>query len=342
MTFDLSGLSHPIVGAPMAGYSTPELAAVVSEHGGLGFLAAGYSSVEQMREQIAATRARTDKPFGMNLFTPQRERSAELADEIAEYAEQLAPYAARVGVEVGSPRFTDAEFAAKVDALEQDPVAVVTFTFGAVPADVVARLRRAGSAVGFTVTDASEARSAEDLGADLLVVQGADAGGHRGVWSVSTEPNTMSALEALERIRPVTTLPIIAAGGVSGSDDVAALLAAGAQAVAVGTLLVAADESSAPEAHKDALTSGEYADSLIARSFSGRYARGLANDLMRAGELAAPAAYPDVHFMTAPIRAAANTSGDAALLALWAGSGHRSAARRPAAQVLCDLIAGLG
>lgn len=341
MTVDLSKLDHPIVGAPMAGSSTPELAAALSNAGGLGFIAAGYKSANAMREQIAATRALTDKPFGVNIFTPQHQRSAEAADDLTAYAEVLAPYAGKVAAQVGDPTFNDDDFTAKIDVLEADPVDVVTFTFGAVPADAVFRLRRTGTTVGFTVTDANEARQAEDLGADLLVVQGADAGGHRGIWSMTAEPNTFTALEVLQRVRPVTPLPIIAAGGVAGASDIRALLDAGADAVAIGTLLVAADESCSPDAHKDALTAGEYAEAIVTRTFSGRYARGLANELMRAGESYAPAAYPDVHYMTSPIRAAAAKQGDASLLSLWAGAGHASAVRRPASEIVDDLIAGL-
>ncbi|WP_134322199.1 NAD(P)H-dependent flavin oxidoreductase [Cumulibacter soli] len=341
MHFEFSTLQHPIVGAPMAGASTPELAAAISEAGGLGFIAAGYKSTDAMRSEIERTRSLTTKPFGINLFTPQRQRSAELADDLQQYAEVLAPFAARVGAEVGEPRFNDDEFEQKIEALIADPIAIVTFTFGAVAADSIARLRRAGSAVGFTVTNASEARNAERLGADFVIAQGANAGGHRGVWSVSAEPNSKNAVDVVRRIRPVTELPIVGAGGVGSGTDVRALLEAGAQAVAIGTLLVAADESSSPEAHKDALTDERYPDAAVARTFSGRYARGLANELMLAGESEAPGAYPDVHYMTAPIRKAAARRGDASLLALWAGSGHRNAVRNPAAQIFAKLVGEL-
>lgn len=337
MSFELQSLTIPIVGGPMAGASTPALAAAVSEAGGLGFLAAGYKTAEALAAQISETRSLTGRPFGVNVFAPQHVRATDLSDDLAAYAEQLAAFAERAGAEVGAPRFDDDAFDAKIDLLEADPVAVVTFTFGAVPADVVARLRRAGSAVGFTVTEANEARQAEDLGADLLVVQGADAGGHRGIWSVSGEPNHYDALALLRRLSTVTDLPLIAAGGVGGADDVRALLDAGASAVAVGTLFVAADESGAPEAYKDALTSGRYDETLVARSFSGRYARGLANDMLRAGDGHAPSAYPDVHHMTAPIRAAAAKAGDDSLLALWAGARYRDAVRRPAADIVTAL-----
>ena len=331
-------LRRPVVQAPMAGGpSTPALAAAVSAAGGLGFLAAGYKSAAAVAEQVARTRELTGRPFGINVFAAQRDRSAELAAEVAAYADLLAPYAERHGASVGTARFDDDELEAKIDLLVADPVAVVTFTFGAVPADVVQRLRRAGSVVGLTVTDAHEARRAEDLGADLLVAQGADAGGHRGTWSVSAEPSQLTAVELVAAVSAVCRIPVVAAGGVGTRADLQRLLEVGARAAAVGTLLVSADESASAEAHKDALTSAEYPHAMVSRAFSGRYARGLANELMRAGDPHAPAAYPDVHHLTAPIRAAAAKAGDASLLALWAGAGHRHAVRRPAAEVIAGL-----
>lgn len=342
MTFDLSALTHPIVGAPMAGSSTPELTAAINSAGGLGFLAAGYQTAAQMRDQITRTRELTDRPFGINLFAPQHQRSAEQADEIEAYADLLAPFARQVGASVGEPVFNDDDFAAKIDILVDDPIELVTFTFGAIPADVIQRLQRSGSTVGFTVTSADEARRAEDLGAQLLIAQGAEAGGHRGTWSVTVEPNTLDAATVVERVRGVTPLPMIGAGGVATGTDVRMLLDAGADAVAVGTLLVASDESASPEAYKDALTSGRYGETMLSRAFSGRFARGLANELMRAADSAAPSAYPDVHYMTAPIRAAGGKAGDPSVLALWAGAGYAAAVRRPAAQIIDELVAGLG
>lgn len=341
MTFDLSALTQPIVGAPMAGASTPELVAATNAAGGLGFLAAGYRTAEQMREQIVRTRELTDRPFGINLFSPQHQRTADQADEIAAYAEVLAPFAEQVGAAVGEPEFNDDDFEAKVDILVDDPIELVTFTFGAIPADVIQRLQRSGSTVGFTVTSADEARRAEDLGAQLLIAQGANAGGHRGTWSMTVEPNTLPTVTVIERVRGVTPLPLIGAGGVATGGDVQELLDAGADAVAIGTLLVASHESASPEAYKDALTSGRYTETMLTRAFSGRFARGLANELMQAADPEAPNAYPDVHYMTAPIRAAGGKSGDASVLALWAGAGYQSATRRPAQQIIDELVAGL-
>lgn len=327
----------PIVQAPMAGACTPELAAAVSGAGGLGFLAAGYKTRDAMAAEVERMRALTSEPFGMNLFTPQADRTEELASQISRYRAALAPVAQKYGVELGEPAYDRDAFEDKIDYLVEHPVAAVTFTFGPVDASVVARLRAAGSEVGFTVTSAHEAREAAALGATFLCAQGAEAGGHRGTWDAADVPNTDNAAAVTKAAIEATGLPTMAAGGVDGPAVVTALLATGAFAVAVGTLFVAADESSTPEIHKDALSSGQFTESQITRAFSGRLARGLTNDFILRYDEAAPAAYPNLHHMTKVVRGAAAKAGDPQGMALWAGSGHASAVRRPAVEVLRSL-----
>lgn len=326
----------------MAGASTPELAAAVTEAGGLGFLAAGYLSVDAMAADVASYRRLTDGPVAVNVFTPQLDRSAELAPAIAAHRAALLPIAARLGVDVGEPVHDDDGFDDKITWLTEHPVDVVTFTFGPVPAPVVAALHEVGTAVGFTVTSAHEARQAVGLDADLLVAQGCAAGGHRGTWHLSDEPNELEAAELTRAVVAATGLPVVAAGGVAGPDDVRALLDAGAMAVAAGTLFLACAESKASAAHKAALTSVSFTEARVTRAFSGRWARALVNDFVRDCDGTAPPAYPDVHHMTKPIRTAAAAAGDVHRLALWAGSGHRSATSRPAAEVTAALAATSG
>lgn len=337
MAFDFSSLEVPVVAAPMAGGpSTPELVAAVSAAGGFGFLAAGYLTPEAMAQAIDRTRALTQAPFGINVFTPQR-RATGLDDDIEEYAESLREVAGQYGVEPGEPTFNDDHFEAKVDYLVDNPVAVVTFTFGAVESGVVRRLREAGSLVGFTVTSADEARRADDLGADFLVAQGAPAGGHRGVWSETEEPNVSTASMVVASVRAVSDLPVVGAGAVTSADDVRALLADGCVAVAVGTLFVASDESGSSETQKEAYTSGRFDSTTLTRAFSGRYARGLTNDFIRKFSDAAPAAYPELHYITSPIRKAATAAGDPEAMGIWAGEGFAAAVRRPAADIIAAL-----
>lgn len=327
---------NPIVCAPMAGATTPELAAAVSNAGGLGFLAAGYLSVDAMAGELSTYAALTDAPSAINLFTPQTDRSLELGPRLDAFRDEVAATAARLGVEPGDPSFDDDTFDGKVAWLVEHPVDAVSFTFGPVPPTTVVRLQEVGTVVGFTVTSEHEAQQAVSLGADFLVAQGCGAGGHRGTWNVSDHPNTSSTAEVVQRVAGLD-LPIIGAGGVRGADDVAAILSAGASAVAVGTLFLGCDECKAPAPHKQALTSGEFDGARVTRAFSGRYARALVNDFVREYDGRAPAAYPNVHHLTKPIRTAAAAAGDPQAMALWAGAGHASAVATSADSVVATL-----
>jgi len=173
----LGRLAVPIVLAPLAGGpSTPELTAADSNAGGFGFLAAGYLAAAALAERLEQTRTLTDAPVGVNLFVPGTPAPPQTVDA---YAARLADDARQAGVELGAARFDDDDWAAKLELLITTPVAVVSFTFGCPEPEVIGRLQGAGSEVWVTVTRPSEARQAVDAGADALVVQGAEAGGHR-------------------------------------------------------------------------------------------------------------------------------------------------------------------
>ncbi len=193
------------------GPSTVELAQAVSDAGGLGFLAAGYRGAEALREDIRSMRGR---PFGVNLFVPG---SAEV-DERA-----LAAYVRSLGPEAGEPRFDDDGWRQKLDVLRDgEPVPVVSFTFGCPPLCEVASLRAHGSEVWVTVTSAGEARAARDAGADVLVVQGVEAGGHQGSW-VDRDFERLQLLALLRVVAGEVDLPLVATGGVSDAAGVARL-----------------------------------------------------------------------------------------------------------------------
>lgn len=327
----LAGLAVPVVQAPMAGATTPAMAAEVTRAGGLGFLAAGYRPVDGLAADIAEVRRRTDGPFGVNVFVPGPDTGDPA--EIAAYAERLRPEAVRLGAELGDPVWSDDGWDAKVELLLRDPVPVVTFTFGCPDADPIAGLRAAGSAVGVTVTSADEARTAAEAGADLLSVQGAEAGGHQGSFRDDAE-RTVPLLDLLAEVRAAVDLPLIAAGGIMTYADVARVRAAGAVAAQCGTAFLRTPESTAKPAHRAALVDPAYDETAVTRAFSGRRARGLVNAFLRAHDAAAPAAYPRVHYLTSPLRAKAGARDDASALNLWAGTGHRRAEAVPAAEVV--------
>ena len=326
----LSQLEHPIVQAPMAGGpSTPALAAAVSEAGGLGFLAAGYRPPEAVRADLAALRALTGRPFGLNLFVP----GAPSRDPagLRRYAEALAAEASRYGVELGEPRYDDDGWKAKLELVRSGRVPVVSFTFGCPDAAVVRSLREAGCEAWVTVTSAAEALAAAGAGADALVVQGVEAGGHRS----SHEPTAaadVALLALLQLVREVSELPLVATGGIATGRGVAAVLAAGAAAAQLGTAFMLTPEAATSPAHREALK--RRAPTALTRAFTGRSARGIENRFMREHEGEAPVAYPEVHHLTAPVRGAARDRGDAEGFHLWAGQAYPLAAERPAGELV--------
>jgi nitronate monooxygenase len=337
MPLDFPQLRHPIVQAPMAGGpSTPALAAAVSVAGGLGFLAAGYKSPDDFRGDIAGVRRLTSAPFGVNLFCLTR--PAAVDDEaISRYASLIEPEAQRHGVALGRPRFDDDSFAAKLEITLTERPHIVSFTFGCPEGDVVAGLHERQIPVWVTVTELDEARQAEEVGADALIVQGVEAGGHRGSFEDRNGRGEMSLLPLLRLVASATDVPLVASGGICDGAGVAAALAAGARAVQIGTGFMRCPEAGTSPVHRDALV--QPAGTAVTRAFSGRRARGIVNAFMRDYEAAAPSAYPHIHYLTAPLRAAARKSSDGEAINLWAGEAHALAEDLPAAEIVNRLAA---
>jgi len=325
----LAELEHPIVQAPLAGGpSTVELAAAVCDAGGLGFLAAGYRDPEDLRYEIQAMRGRV---FGVNLFVPG---PAEV-----DPPEALAAYVASLGSGAGEPRFDDDGWKAKLDVLrDSEPVPVVSFTFGCPPLCEVRSLQAHGSEAWVTVTSPSEARAASEAGADVLVLQGSEAGGHRGTWVDSDDAEPLPLLDLLELVLSSDLgVPVVAAGGIADAAGVAAVLAAGATAAQVGTAFMLAPEAGTHPAHREAIASER--PTALTRAFTGRLARGIVNRFMT-DHPDAPIAYPQINYATAPLRAEARKRGDADGFNLWAGQAHALAVERPAAETVRALSRG--
>ncbi len=326
----LDRLRIPIVQAPMAGgSSTPELAAAVSDAGALGFVAAGYKAPDAMRADIAATRALTSEPFGVNVFAARPTTVAPAV--LGAFADRVRSATRETGVAPGEPRSDDDGFDAKVALLLDDPPAVVSFVFGCPPAGLVHRLHEAGCEVWVTTTDVDEARTAAATGADALVAQGVEAGGHRGSFD-DEHPGDLGLLALLQLTAAAVDLPLVASGGIATGAGVAAALAAGASAAQIGTAFMACDEAATSDVHRRALT--EPGRTALTRAFTGRMARGIVNRFLAEHSEGAPRAYPAVHHLTAPIRAHARRSGDPELLNLWAGQAHELTRSLPAAELV--------
>ena len=305
-------LEIPIVLAPLAGGpSTPELAAAVSNVGGFGFLAAGYLGADALKERIAKTRSLTDKPFGVNLFVPGP------TAEPATYADYVK--------DLGEPRWNDDDWDAKLALLREDPVAVVSFTFGCPSRDVIESLP--GEA-WVTATSPLEARAAVAAGAHAVVVQGAEAGGHRGSWVDDPDLEPIGLLALLQIVD--VDVPVIASGGIITAGAVRAVQQLGAAAAQVGTAFLRSPEAGTAPAYKQKLTGDT--PTALTRAFSGRLARGIRNRFM-AEHPDAPLAYPEIHYATANTRAEARTHGDTDAFNLWAGQAYPLAQERPAGEI---------
>lgn len=317
------------------GPSTPALAAAVSNAGGLGFVAAGYLSGERFAADIAATRSATTGPIGVNLFVPQP--SAATPSALDEYRERLMPLAQRYGVEPGLPRFDDDGWQVKVDVVVSAAPEVASFTFGCPSSEVLRRLRNAGVLCAVTVTNRVEADIARAAGADVLVVQGPGAGGHRGTFSPTRHPDETSLDDLLGEIVGGGEAPVVAAGGLSDSSAVHNVLTRGAVAAQVGTALLLSDEAGTNPVHRAALTDGGFTETVVTCAFSGRYARGLANEFTARFDPIAPLGYPDVNQLTGPLRKAAIAAADPHSTNLWAGTQWQKIGGGPARDIVTAL-----
>lgn len=328
---DLRERAIPVLAAPMAGGpSTPALAAAVSGAGGLGFLAAGYKTAAQVAADLDAARAATSEPVGVNLFVVSPYEPD--ADAIEAYRRSLESEAARFGIDLGQPRWDDDHWAAKVELILDTRPDLVSFTFGCPPAELLHRLADADVLTMVTVTSVAEAREAVARGAASLTVQGPDAGGHRGTWDLEAGPPSAPLPELVSAVVAAVEVPVVAGGGLADRADVAAVLERGAVGVQVGTAYLLAHEAGTRDLHRAALSDPAFAATALTRAYTGRWARGLANRFI-AEHTDAPAGYPHVHHLTAPLRAAAAAAGDPQVAHLWAGTGHARARAASAAEI---------
>jgi nitronate monooxygenase len=320
------------------GASTVELVTAASAAGAFANLAGGYLYAERLAADMAAVRAAGVERFGVNLFVPGTPTTDPSG--LAAYVVSLGAEAAALGADLGQPVWDDDDYQPKIETVLARPPAVVSFTFGVPDASVVEALQGAGALVMVTVTTPEEADTALRARPDALCLQGAEAGAHRGSLDNDERPDADRPIRALlAAVRRRTMMPLVAAGGVGGPEDVADLLARGAALVQAGTAFLRCPESGVPAAHKDALGDGAFGRTAVTRAFSGRRARSLVNAMVRRHP-GAPAAYPEINNATRPLRAAAAKAGDAQHMSLYAGTGFRRAEARPAAEVVEWLVSG--
>lgn len=343
----LLGIELPIVQAPMAGVSSPAMAAAVSNAGALGSIGVGATDAAGARAMIAEVRARTAKPFNVNLFC-HRPAVADAALERAWidrlralFAEQGAEPPVRL-TEIYQSFVTDEAMLAMLIA---ERPAVVSFHFGLPPAHAIAALRDAGIVLLASATNVVEARAIADAGIDAIVAQGWEAGGHRGIFDPDAPDARLPMAELVRQIVGAIDLPVIAAGGIMDGADIAAALRLGAAAAQLGTAFLASDESLADAGYRVALAGDAAKNTMMVRAVSGRPARILANRFAALDadvDRADIPDYPIAYDLGKALNAAAKARGNYGFGAQWAGEGAAQARSLPAADIVAALAAELG
>lgn len=338
---DHLNLTVPIVQAPMAGVSTPALAAAVSNAGGLGSLGVGTTDAAGARKMIEETRALTDRAFNVNLFvhatpTPDAPREAAWLDAMHPL---FAAYNAEPPKELRTIYQSFADDDAMFQMLLDTAPPVVSFHFGLPDADRIKALKAAGCILLATATNQAEARAIADAGCDAIVAQGYEAGGHRGMFDPSAPDDRLGTFELTRLLATTSTLPVIAAGGIMDGAGVRAALDLGAIAAQLGTAFVACPESSADAAYRAALSSDAAQHTTMTSAISGRPARGLANRFTAWGADTTAHApdYPIAYDAGKALNAAAKAAGETGFGAQWAGQGAPLHRPMPAADLLALL-----
>ncbi len=336
------GIDKPIIQAPMAGVSTPAMAAAVSNAGGLGSLGVGATNAEGARRMIRETRGLTARPFNVNLFC-HAPATSNAARE-ARWLEWLAPQFARFGAvppkairEIYTSFVEDPAMLAML--LEERP-AVVSFHFGLPPPVVISALRRAGIIMLATATHPHEARLLVEAGVDAIVAQGIEGGGHRGTFDPTTVDDALGTFALTRLLVRATELPVIAAGGIMDGAGIAAALALGAQAAQLGTAFVGCAESAIDEGYRRALLNNPDARTALTSAISGRKARSLLNRftaLDGAADQPPVPDYPIAYDAGKALHAAAKAGGEFGYGAQWAGQGAPLARTMPAAELVAVL-----
>ncbi len=338
------GIELPILQAPMAGAQGSALAIAVARAGGLGALPCAMLSPEAMAEELAAFRAATDAPVNVNFFChapPAPDASAQ-----ARWHEALTPYYAEFGLDIGAVPAGPGRRpfdAAACDAIAPFRPEVVSFHFGLPEAVLLERVKAWGARVLASATTVAEAEWLAAHGADAIIVQGLEAGGHRGMFLAEAITTQVGTFALLPQVREAVDLPLIAAGGIADARGVAAARALGAEAVQVGTAFLCCPESTISALHRRALMSDAARHTALTNLYSGRPARGIVTRLMRElGPMsdAAPA-FPLATAAIAPLRAAAEARGSGDFSPLWAGQNASRCREVPAAEVIARLAEGL-
>jgi nitronate monooxygenase len=339
---DLFGIALPIIQAPMAGAQGAEMAIAVSEAGGLGSLPAAMLSLDQLRSELGIIRQRTARPVNVNFFV-HRPPEADAARE-ARWRARLAGFYREFGLDPAAPvpssnraPFDEASCA----VVEEFRPEVVSFHFGLPSKALVDRVRGTGAKIVSSATSADEARWLADHGCDAIIAQGAEGGGHRGMFLTDSIAGQAGTMALVPQVVDAVKLPVIAAGGIADGRGIAAAFALGASAVQIGTAFLFTPESKITAMHRAALKTAKDDSTALTNLFTGRPARGIVNRVMREiGPISADApAFPTAGGALAPLKAKAEAAGSADFSSLWSGQAAALGREEPAGDLTRRLAA---
>lgn len=336
------GILYPVFQAPMAGgMTTPRLISEVSNSGGIGNMGAGYMTSDEIREDIRKIRSLTEKPFGINLFVPNLEVSAQ-KEEISRMGEVLTKYSSELGIKE-KPLLPKKDYGTlyekQLEVVMEEGVHVCSFTFGIPDSNVIGELKKQGTVIIGTATNVNEAAEWEEAGADLIVAQGSEAGGHRGTFH-KEESGLIGSMALIPQVVDAVSKPVVAAGGMMDARGIAAAMMLGAAGVQLGTVFLPCRESGANPLYKDALLNATEEKTVLTKAFSGKMARGISNRFTEEMEEQPVLPYPLQNDLTASLRKQAAKLERPEFMSLWAGQGVRMAEDITVKELMQKLVRG--
>ncbi|MEH7116285.1 nitronate monooxygenase [Neobacillus vireti] len=346
---DLTGLlkiEYPIIQAPMAGgITTSKLVAEVSNSGGLGMIGAGYMTPSQLREQIKEIKQLTSNPFGVNLFVPNEFKMTE--HEIKSANQFLTPIRQQLNLhqkehfEMPSFNHIFETFMEQIKVVMEENIAICSFTFGIPSKEVMAELKQSNMILIGTATTVREAVENEKAGMDMVVVQGSEAGGHRGSFIDDNQESLVGLMSLIPQVVDTISIPVVAAGGIMDGRGLKASICLGAKGVQMGTAFLTCVESGAHQVHKEAILHANEDQTILTRSFSGKWARGIKNKFileMQNHEIQLPD-FPVQNTLTQDIRKTSAAQNNQDFMSLWSGQSPRLAKKQTVEILIKNMIA---
>ncbi|MET3696724.1 nitronate monooxygenase [Bacillus oleivorans] len=341
----LLNIKYPIIQAPMAGgVTTSELVAEVSNSGGLGMIGAGYMTPKQMREQIREIKQLTANPFGINLFVPNEFGATE--EEVRDANDILNPIREQLNIQskdnLELPEYNRVveTFIEQIEVILEEKVPVCSFTFGIPSTEVIDKIKQHNIILIGTATTVREAVEIEKTGMDMVVVQGSEAGGHRGNFIYGHQESLIGLMSLIPQVVDHVTIPVIAAGGIMDGRGFMASICLGAAGVQMGTAFLTCIESGAPNVHKEAILQADEDETVLTRAFSGKWARGINNKFIseiQHKEESLPD-FPVQNTLTQEIRKASLTQNNPDFMSLWSGQSPRLAKNQTVGKLMKNII----